>query len=219
MNHIRLLLLALVATLMAIPKGVVADEGDKATDERIERVMKAGGGHDMLLDVFRFRERILITSKPAPPVTKNERGNRTSVVKAGGGWWIGTKKRNKDKVRVLCWAWSLRILLDDNVKIEAIPDIVFGKKPAFGLRVTEAVKEPIDMYFDSESHRLSAIDYTNTRHIFSDWRKTDDGHVYPAHVAGFRFADRKAGTLKKTQWYQTDILELVPLTQLPSELK
>lgn len=219
MNPLRLLVITLVAAVVTTPKGVGAAEADKATRERIERVMKAVGGPDMLLDVFRFRERILVTSKPAPPVTESEKGNRTSVVKAGGGWWIGTKKRNKDKVRVLCWAWSLRILLDDKARIDALPDIVVENRPAFGLRVTEAVEEPIDLYFDNVSYRLCAIDYTNTRHIFSDWKKTDDDRVYPAHVAGFRFADRKAGTLKKTQWYQTDILELAPLEQLPGELK
>ena len=109
-------------------------------------------------------------------------------------------------MRVLCWGWSLRILLDDKSKIEAIPDIVVGKQPAFGLRVTGSVKEPIDLFFDMESNRLTAIDYTDTRHVFSDWKKTNEGHRYPTHVAGFRFADRirahcKRGSgIRQTSW-------------------
>ena len=91
--------------------------------------------------------------------------------------------------------------------------------PAFGLRVTESIKEPIDLFFDKESKRLVAIDYTDTRHLFSEWKKTIEGHQYPSHVVGFRFADRAAGNLQDKQWYQTDILELTPLMELPAELK
>jgi hypothetical protein len=38
-------------------------------------------------------------------------------------------------------------------------------------------------------------------------------------VTGYRFADAAAGTLQAKQWYQTDILELKPLSELPAELK
>ena len=212
-------IVALVVALLARPICAHADETDTPVDDSVAQVVKAVGGEEKLLDVFRFNERVVITSTPTPVVPGETSANRTSVVRAGGGWWIGTNKRNKDKVRVLCWAWSLRILLDDKSKIEAIPDIVVDEKPAFGLRVTGSVKEPIDLFFDKETKRLSAIDYTDTRHVFSDWKKTKEGHLYPAHVAGFRFADRKLHTVQEKQWYQTDILELVPLKELPSELK
>ena len=186
--------------------------------ELVEQAVKTAGGEDKLLKLFRFRERVLITETPAAPPAKDEKGNRTSVVQVSGDWWIGTAKRDKDKVRVLCWAWSLRILLDPRAKIQTIPDIAVADKPAFGLRVTESVKEPIDLFFDKETKRLVAIDYTDTRHVVSEWKKTEEGHEYPSHVAGFRFADRKAGTINDKQWYQTDILELTPLKDLPIEL-
>ena len=210
---------ALAVAVLAQPLRARAHEADTRVDELVNLAIKTMGGKEKLLDVFRFHERVLITSTPTPLVAGETKGNRTSVVKVGGGWWVGTNKRNKDKVRVLCWAWSLRILLDDKSKIEAIPDIIVDKKPAFGLRVTGSVKEPIDLFFDKESKRLSAIDYTDTRHVFSDWKKAQEGYLYPAHVAGFRFADRKLRTVQEKQWYQTDILELVPLKELPSELK
>jgi hypothetical protein len=183
----------------------------------VREVVKSAGGEDKLLNLFRFSERVLITSTVAP-LKPGDKSNRTSTVEVGNRWWVGTAPRDKDKVRVLCWAWSLRILLDPKAKIASLDEIRVGDRPAFGLRVTNAVQEPIDMYFDQETRRLVAIDYTDTRHVFSEWKKTDAGHSYPSHVAGFRFADKDAKTLAEKQWYQTDILELKPLTEVPAEL-
>jgi len=145
---------------------VRASESDP--QELVTQVIKTAGGEDKLLKLLRFRERVLITATPAAPVAKDEKGNRTSVVQVAGDWWIGNAKRDKDKVRVLCWAWSLRILLDTNSEIQLIPDVRVADKPAFGLRVTGSVKEPIDLLFDKESGRLAAIDYDDTRHIFEE---------------------------------------------------
>ncbi len=196
-----------------------ADKPAAPVKKLVEEVVATAGGEDKLLTVFRFRERVLITATPAEPVKKDEKGNRTSVVVVGGDWWIGTAKRDKDKVRVLCWAWSLRILLDPKSKIEPIPDTVVGETPTFGLRVSESVKAPVDLHFDKKTKRLVAIDETDTRHRFSEWKETKEGHKYPSHVAGHRFTDRAAGKLQEKQWYQTDILELTPLKELPAELK
>lgn len=187
--------------------------------ELVAQVLETAGGEEKLLKLFRLRERLLVTKMPAEPVTQDEKGNRTSVVEVSGDWWIGKAKRDKDKVRVLCWAWSLRLLLDPQSTIESCHDITVNGKPAFGLRVTESVKVPIDLFFDVESKRLVVIDYDDTRHVFSEWKKTTDGHQYPSHVVGFRFTNRDAGTLASSQWYQTDILELTPLDELPVDLK
>ena len=104
-------------------------------------------------------------------------------------------------------------------EVNGVYELTINNKPVFGLRVTESITEPIDLFFDKETKRLTAIDYTDTRHVFSDWKKSAEGHHYPAHVAGFRFTDKASGTTQESQWYQTDILELTPLTELPSELK
>ena len=205
--------------LLLLARPVVANDADDAARKLVEEVVATAGGEEKLLKLFRFRERVLITSTPAAPVKPDEKENRTSVVQVSGNWWVGTAKRDKDKVRVLCWTWSLRILLEPKSKIQTLSDVTVADKPAFGLRVTESVKEPIDLFFDKESKRLVAIDYTDTRHIFSDWKKTAEGHHYPSHVVGYRFADRAAGKLQDQQWYQTDLLELTPLTELPAELK
>lgn len=215
-SRIKFVVLGLLMLLATTPR-LIADEPD--AKKSVEQVVKAAGGEDKLLKLFRFRERVLITATPAAPVTADEKENRTSVVQVSGDWWIGKNKRDKDKVRVLCWAWSLRILLDPKSKIEAIAETTVAGKPAFGLRVSESIKEPIDLLFDKETQRLVAIDYTDTRHVFSEWKKTVEGHQYPSHVVGFRFTNRAAGMLSEKQWYQTDILELTPLAELPAELK
>jgi len=196
-----------------------AHAGQPDPRELVAQVLETAGGDEKLLKLFRLRERLLVTKTPAEPVTQDEKGNRTSVVEVSGDWWVGKAKRDKDKVRVLCWAWSLRLLLDPQSRIQSCHDITVNGRPAFGLRVTESVKVPIDLFFDLESKRLVAIDYDDTRHVFSEWKKTADRHHYPSHVVGFRFTNRDAGTLASNQWYQTDILELVPLNELPIELK
>lgn len=185
----------------------------------VEQVVASAGGEEKLLKLFRFRERVLITDTPAAPVTADEKGNRTSVVQVGGDWWLGTEKRGKDKVRVLCWAWSLRLLLDPKSRIEVLADSKVHAKPAFGLRVSESVNESVDLLFDPAEKRLVGIDYSDTRHVFSVWKKTSEGQSYPTHVVGYRFVDRAKGMLSEKQWYQTDILELVPLKELPVELR
>lgn len=201
----------------SLAPGLFAAERDPQS--LIDAVVQQAGGEEKLLNIFRFRERVLISSTPTPLPGPEEKGNRTSVVQVGGDWWLGTNKRNKDKVRVLLWAWSLRILTEPKSKVERLPDAEVTGKPAVGLRVTESIKEPIDLYFDKESLQLVAIDYTDTRHVFSEWKEAPTGFRYPAHVVGFRFADRVKKTLQEKQWYQTDLLEVTPLMELPPELK
>lgn len=213
---LRMIGLSLIAMFSLVPSSS-ADEPD--AKRLVEQVVATAGGEEKLLNLFRFRERVLITATPAAPVTADEKGNRTSVVQVAGDWWLGKNKRDKDKVRVLCWAWSLRILLNPESKIAVIPDTTINEKPTFGLRVSESIKEPINLLFDKETKRLVAIDYTDTRHVFSEWKKTDEGHNYPSRVVGYRFTDRTKGIVSEKQWYQTDILELTPLKELPAELK
>lgn len=215
---LKLILSAGLAMFAAMQLQIThAAEGD--VKKLVEQVVASAGGEEKLLKVFKFRERVLITSTPAAPVTADEKGNRTSVVQVAGEWWLGTTKRGKDKVRVLAWAWTLQILLDPKSKIEAIEDSTINGKSVLGLRVTESIKEPIELYFDKDQKQLIAIDYTDTRHIFSDWKKTEGGFSYPTHAAGYRFTNKATRTTSDKQWYQTDILELTPLPDVPAELK
>jgi hypothetical protein len=200
------------------PLPSAADESGEAK-ARIDQVVKAAGGEDKLLKVFRFRERVIISDKAPPEVKPDEKGNRTSVVEIGGDWWIGAAKRDKEKVRILVSAWSLRLLLDPKSEVESLGDASVLGKEAFGLRVTGSVKEPVDLFFDRENGRLLCFDYTDTRHVVSEWKKTEEGHPYASRTIGYRFADRAKRTVSDKPWYQTDILELTVLKEVPAELK
>ncbi len=205
---------------------LVADEPVAASqpatsdaDKLVAEVISTAGGEEKLFSVFRFRERVLVQDSTAEPVKDGEAGNRTSVLVAGGDWWVGSSRRTYETAHVLCWAWSLRILLDDKAEFEMLPELTISDKPATGLRVSKATDEPVDLWFDKDTRRLAAIDYKDSRNLFSEWKETSGGFKYPSHVIGIRFADRPQGTLLDKQWYQTDILEITPLTEVPAELK
>jgi hypothetical protein len=206
----------LFTTMLCQPQPVRADD---AAQDLLTKVIGRAGGEPKLLSKFRLRERVLIQSQPAALPTENEPGNRTSVVEIGKNMWLGTKKRDKDKVRVLCWAWSLRLLLAPEAELTTLPETMIAGQRAVGLRAAKATKEPVDLWFDAGSMRLLAIDYTDTRHVFSDWTETAEGHQYARHVAGYRFQDPARKAVAEKQWYQTDLLELTPLTELPADLE
>ena len=129
----------LVITILSILSSS-AHANDPDPQELVKQLLETAGGESKLLKLFRFRERLLVGKTAADPVSQDEKGNRTSVVEVSGDWWIGKAKRDKDKVRVLCWAWSLRILLDPQSCIQSCRAITVDGKPAFGLRVTESIK-------------------------------------------------------------------------------
>lgn len=201
----------------AYPIPIQADEA--AAKSLVARVIDRAGGEPRLLKLFRYRERVLIQETPALPPAPNEKGTRTSTIEVGDRMWIGTNRREKDKVRILIWAWSLRILTAPSAKLDTLDETMVDGKAAVGLRVTNVTKDPVDLWFDKSSLRLAAIDYTDTRHVLSDWTTTADGHEYARHVTGYRFADAAKKVVRDKQWYQTDILELTPLDKLPDGLK
>lgn len=208
-------LLAIGLILWGLGGAVVLANDAKA---RVGQVVAAAGGEDKLLQIFRFRERVLITATPAAPVTENEKGNRTSVIELPSNWWLGKNKRAPETAHILTWAWSLRILTDPKSRVENIADTTIAGQSVIGLRVTESIKDPLELFFDSATQRLVCIDYLDSRHTFSEWKQTADGFHYPAHVVGHKFTNRMTKTLSDKQWYQTDILELTPLKELPAEL-
>ena len=127
-NSLRIVV-PLLLIFLVLGRHAAGDEPASSAKKLVEEVVAAAGGEDKLLKLFRYRERVLITSTPAAPVAKDEKGNRTSVVQVGGDIWIGTAKRDKEKVNVLCWAYSLRILLDPKSKMQTLPDIEWPKNP------------------------------------------------------------------------------------------
>ena len=205
MHHLRGVVTA-AALLVGSAAGSAADGDAKAL---VATVVKAVGGQDKLLKLMRIKEKLYIGSDPA-----GKGSERVSVLEPPTYWWLNKRERVKDEkepATFLVWAWTLGALLDPKSKVEAIPEIKEGDKPAFGLRVSETITPPMDLYFDKADHRLVRIDWRTDIHRFSDW-KEHDGVKYPAKCVGYKKASGK-------QWYATEIVELERLKELPEGLK
>ncbi|MBA4065144.1 MAG: hypothetical protein C0501_15800 [Isosphaera sp.] len=171
--------------------------------------VKAAGGEDKLLKLFRIKERLNVSGDPG------KKGNeRVSVLEPPGHWWVGKTDRvaeEKEPATYLVWAWTLGIFTDPKTKLEAIPEVTENDKPAVGVRVSGTVTPAMDVYFDKADSRLVRVDWRNDVTRFSDW-KEHDGVRYPAKVVGYRKNTGKP-------WYFTEILELERLKELPAGLK
>ena len=100
--------------------------------------------------------------------------------------------------------------MDKKSKLESLDEMTINDKPAYGIRVSETITPPMDLYFDKETKRLARIQWRSDRHEFSDW-KDADGAWYASKCVGYKLATGK-------QWYHTEILELERLKELPAGL-
>jgi hypothetical protein len=175
----------------------------------VAKIVKAAGGEDKLLKLFRIKERLNVSADA------KAKGNiRISVLEPPDYWWVGKVERveqEKEPATFLVWAWTLGALVDPKSKLTVVPDVRDGDKSLYGVRVSETIKPPMEMYFDKEQHRLVRIDWRSDIHRFSDW-KEQDGVKYPAKCVGFK---------KKTEkeWYFSEIVELERLKELPAPHK
>lgn len=192
---------------------VKKDTKDKAPDreakEVVQQVVKAAGGEDRLLKLFRIKEHLVVNADP-----KAKGSVRTSILEPPTYWWIGKRERvkeEKEPATFLVWAWTLGAITDPKSKLQVLPDIKEGESAAFGLRVSGTITPALDIYFDKEKSRLLRIDWRQDIHRFSDW-KEHDGTWYPAKCVGYRKASGKP-------WYYSEILELERLRDLPKGLK
>lgn len=196
-----------LVVLIAVPSVAGAAEPDPK--EEVQTVLKAVGGEEKLLKLFRLKERLNVS--PDPGAKGNE---RVSVLEPPNYWWLGKRERVKDEkepATFLVWAWTLGILTDPKSKVESILGVTENEKPAFGLRVSGTVTPAMDLYFDKADGRLVRIDWRQDVHRFSDW-KEHDGVKYPAKCVGYKKSTGKP-------WYYTEILELERLKELPEGLK
>jgi hypothetical protein len=199
--------LLLVASLWMVMSswGVAAEP---AAADRVAEAVKGVGGEDKLLRLFRLKERLNVSSDP------EKKGNeRTSVLEPPNYWWLGKRERvkeDKEPATFLVWAWTLGALTDPKSKVELIPEISDEGKEAFGLRVSETITPPMDLYFGKADHLLLRIDWRSDIHRFGDWQE-HDGVKYPAKCVGYKKASGKA-------WYNTQVLEIERLKELPAGL-
>jgi len=194
----------LVLTIATIGMTNSAFAGGEPT-ELVDEVLRAAGGKEVLLNLFRMKERLAVTSNP------NALGSeRISVVEAPKHWWLGKKDRGQEPAKYLVWAWTLGALVDAKSKIEVIPAINEADRPVNGLRVSGTINPPMEIYFDQKTHRLVRIDWQQNIHRFSEWKKYD-GFWYPSKCTGHKKSTGK-------MWYFTEILELERLKELPDGL-
>ncbi len=122
--------------------------------ELVKQVVKAAGGEDKLLRLFRTRETVNVSSDPEKKVPA-----RVSVAEPPKYWWLGNADRGGEPAKFLVWAWTLGALTDPKSKVEVIPEIKEADKPAFGLRVSGTIDPPMDLYFDKGNSLLVRIDW------------------------------------------------------------
>jgi hypothetical protein len=198
--------LSLLALALA-PASVKAKDPDPK--DLVKQAVKAAGGEDKLLKLFRVKESLNVSSDP-----EAKGKERTSVIEPPGYWWLGKKERVKDEKEpavFLVWAWNLGILLDPKSELKVLDEIKEGDKPAFGLRVSGTVKPAMDLYFDKADGLLVRVDWRNDIHRFSEY-KEHDGAKYASKVVGYKKSNGKP-------WYFTEVLKVERLKELPEGLK
>jgi len=198
--------LLMVTALALAPSGAAADA---EPNELVKKAVAAAGGDDKLLRLFRIKERLNVSSDP-----EKKGSDRVSVLEPPKYWWVGKRERvkeEKEPATFLVWAWTLGALTDKNSKLETLKEVTENEKPAYGIRVSETITPPMDLYFDKETNRLVRIDWRTDIHRFSDW-KEHDGAKYPSKCVGYKKATGKP-------WYFTEITELERLKELPAGLK
>lgn len=198
--------LPLVCLLAVGPFATAADPDAK---EVVAKVVKAAGGEDKLLKLFRIKEKLVVNEDP-----KAKGSERVSVLEPPTYWWMGKKERVKDEkepATFLVWAWTLGALTDKSSTVEVLPDLDDDGTKLKGLRVSKSITPAMDLYFDPKTFRLARIDWRTDTHRFSEW-KEHDGVSYPAKCVGYKTKTGKA-------WYHSEITELERLKELPEGLK
>jgi hypothetical protein len=194
------------SSLMILTGLVLAAEPEPKTV--VEKAIKAVGGEEKLLKLFRIKERLNVSADP------EKKGNeRVSVLEPPKYWWVGKRERvsaEKEPATFLVWSWTLGILTDPKTKMESIPEITDGEQKLIGLKLSETVTPALEIYFDSKTFLLARIDWRTDIHRFSDW-KEHDGVKYPAQCKGYKKANGKF-------WYGTEILSIERLKELPEGL-
>jgi len=199
------------ATLLflAAPLFANAQAAEPDTKSLVSQAVKAAGGEDKLLKLFRYKEKLNVSSDP-----EKKPNERTSVIEAPNYWWMNKKERVKEEKEpaiFLVWGWTLGAITEPKSKLETIPELKDGDQTLVGIRVSETVKPAMDLYFDKATHLLVRIDWRTDIHRFSE-TKEHDGVKYPSKCIGYKKNTGKA-------WYFTEITEVERLKELPSGLK
>ena len=203
MKHFLAFAVALAAFINSSPSQDAQDP-----QPIVKEVIAAVGGPEKLLRNFRMKEQYHSGADPMPPGGKP--GVRESILDAPGYWWVGKKDRTDEPAKFDVWAWTLVALTDAKSKITIVPDVVENEKPAMGLRISESLTPPLELYFDKTTKLLVRMDWRSDIYRFSEWRE-HDGVKYSAKTILFKKATGKP-------WFYHEITELERLKELPADL-
>ena len=162
-----------------------------------------------MLRKFRMKERFHGGSEPTPPAGESPQV-RESILDAPGYWWVGKQDRTDEPAKFDVWAWTLVALTDAKSKIAVVPDVVEHERPVMGLRISESITPPLELYFDKETKLLVRMDWRSDIYRFSEWRE-HDGAKYAAKTILFKKATGKP-------WFYHEITEMERLKELPADL-
>lgn len=186
----------------ADPKGVADSKEVAAT---VQNMVQEVGGREKLLTLFSMKESLILN-----PDGIKKGSERFSVLEPPSYWWLNKKDRAAEPAKFLVWAWTLGALIDPKSKLAMLPETTDNAVPLVGIEVSETIMPPMKIYFDKKESRLVRIDWRSHIHRFSEWKDLN-GLKYPSRTIGYNVSDGKA-------WYQSDILELIRLTDLPEGL-
>ena len=174
----------------------------------VDKAIKAVGGEDKLLRLFRWKEQYYIGESKTGTI-------REAILQPPNHWWqskADIAKDNPDRLDKthLVEAWTLVPLTSNESTLTLLPEIKVDDKPAVGIRLVRTGKADLSLYFDKESGLLARIDWRTYHVTFSDWKEVD-GVKYPSKS----FVRTKEGKLHL--W--TEFLEMERLKSLPDGLK
>ncbi|MFN0052690.1 MAG: hypothetical protein ACKV0T_10900 [Planctomycetales bacterium] len=172
----------------------------------VHKAIKAVGGEDKLLRLFRWREQYYIGESETGTI-------REATLQPPDHWWQDKQdiaKDNPDRLDKthLVEAWTLVPLTSKETKLTLLPEIKIDDQPAVGLRMVREGKADLSLYFDKESGLLARMDWRTFHITFGDW-KVVDGVKYPSKS----FVHTREGKLHL--W--TQFLEIERLKSLPED--
>jgi hypothetical protein len=177
---LRLLPLVLLARVAGLPIAAIAQEAPSDAVSSAARIVKANGGEDRLLRLFRFRETYFIGS--------SQRGtDRESLLEPPAHWWVDGKDRvieEKEPAVWLVWAWTLQPLTDPATTLALLPSVTNGNSVAHGLKLTGRVQPEMHVYFETKTDLLTRIDWNGRRYQFSAPVVVDGARV-PTRIDAF----------------------------------